>query len=165
MNKLKAITLIETIVYVAIFSMFMLTMMQFLISIQVNQDKVYKELELEMNRIFLTNHLEKTLRYNFNLEENTSVFDENNSIGVFANNQEELIYRKEEGELVLQKNLNTTKLTNSKALIQSFNLTPIRTEGNEITAIRINIDLAHRDNNRVTNNFSTLIRLANHEEE
>lgn len=159
-KKLKAITLVETLVYIAIFSMFMLVIMQFLISTQINQDKIYKELELEMNRIFLTNHLEDELRYNFNFDKNNSTLDENDSYAVFLNNQETLIYRIENGDFILEKGSDITKLTNNKATIESFHLETINTAEGEIAAIKINIGLEHKDNSRVTNNFSTLIKLA-----
>lgn len=162
-KKLKAITLTETLVYVAIFAIFMTTLIQFFLSIQINQDKVSKELELEMNRIFLTNHLESELKNNFAFDSENSQLDGNNDVLFFKNENQTLAYNVTNQDLMLQKDGTQTKLTNNKAKIKSFYITPIFQPENNITAVKINISLNHRDNERIEHNFTTLIKLANYE--
>jgi hypothetical protein len=162
-KKLKAITLTETVVYISIFSIFMLTLMQFFLSIQVSQDKVYKELELEMNRIFVTNYLEETVQYNFAIDTENSAFDETSSVGVFQNGQESLTYKIISGTLVIESSNGITGLTNNKAIVQTFSLEPILDRNNSISALRMHFKLIHRDNQRIVNNFSTLVRLTTNE--
>ena len=154
-KKLKAITLTETVVYIAIFSIFMVILIQFFLSVQVNQDKVYKELELEMNQIFISNHLEETLGH-------SSVFNsENNS---FFNKQETLEYKILNGDLILEKDGVVTSLVNSKAVAQSISFEPIWAQEGIASAVKINVSLRHSGNERVTRDFSNLIKLAIHEE-
>ena len=139
----------------------MLVLIQFFLSVQVNQDRVYKELDLEMNRIFLTNHLEGTLQYNFALDQENSTLG-NNCTPVFINNQESLTYKISEGGLILEKDLESINLTNRKARVQSMSCTTIVDAQNNISAIKIDLQLTHRDNNRIIHNFGTLIKLTNY---
>ena len=154
-KKLRAITLTETVVYIAIFSIFMLILIQFFLSVQINQDKVYKELELEMNQIFVSNHFEETLGH-------SSVFNsENNS---FFNKQEILEYNVLNEDLILVRNGVEIGILNSKAIAQSISFEPIWAQEGIASAVRIHISLQHSGDERVTRDFSNLIKLAIHED-
>ncbi len=156
-KKLKAITLTETVVYISIFGMFMLVLIQFFLSVQINQDKIYKELELEMNQIFITNHFEERVGENFD-------FNEVDGSAIFFNSQESLEYKVLNNKLVLVKDLDTINLLNSKALVESFSLEPIWGEDDNALAVKISISLKHRGDESVTRDFSTLVKLVSHED-
>lgn len=162
-KKLKAITLTETVVYIAIFSIFMLTLMQFFISIQINQDRVYKELELEMNRIFLTNHLEERVKDNFTLDLENSVINNDNGIAILTSNHEVLIYKILNGSIVLETEHGMTSLTNNKAVVEVFNIEKIQGNTNTASAIKIHIKFKHRDEDKVQYDFTTLVKLIENE--
>lgn len=154
-KKFKAITLTETIVYIAIFSIFMLILIQFFLSVQINQDKVYKELELEMNQIFVSNHFEETLGY-------SSVFDSENNL--LFNKQKTLEYKILNGNLILETEGQANNLLNSKAIAQSISFEPIWAQEGIASAVKIHISLQHSGDERVTRDFSNLIKLAIHED-
>jgi hypothetical protein len=162
-KKLKAITLTETLVYIAIFSIFMLTMMQFFISIQINQDKVYKEMELEMNKIFLINHFEENLKDNFIFDSINSIINGDKDTLVFRNQGGNIQYKISNNDLILERVGVEEKISNRKASIQSFYIEPILNKENEIIAVKINFVIQHTDNYRIQQNFSTLIKLVNYE--
>jgi len=140
-NKLKAITLTETVVYIAIFSIFMLTLMQFFISIQINQDKVYKELELEMNRIFVTNHFEEKIKNKFILDQQNSLIDEEIAEIVFLSENKTLSYKIITGNLILDNTNEIISITNNKAVVETFQVEPIINRTDNLSAIKISLTI------------------------
>jgi hypothetical protein len=163
-NKLKAITLTETVVYIAIFSIFMLTLMQFFISIQINQDKVYKELELEMNRIFVTNHFEEKIKNKFILDQQNSLIDEEIAEIVFLSENKTLSYKIITGNLILDNTNEIISITNNKAVVETFQVEPIINRTDNLSAIKISIKFVHRDNANISYDFNTLVNLISDED-
>ncbi len=153
-KKLKAITLIETLVYVSIFGIFMLVLIQFFLSVQFNQDKILKELELEMNQIFITNHFRETVGENFS-------FEQENNTAIFSNDSQTLEYKISNGNLVLVEDGEEKILSNSKALATDFSIDPV---GYNL-AVKLTVSLAHQGNEKITREFSNLIRVVNYEDD
>ena len=153
-KKLKAITLMETLVYVSIFGIFMLVLIQFFLSVQFSQDKIYKELELEMNQIFITNHFRETVGENFS-------FEQEDNTAVFSNESQTLEYKISNGSLVLVEDGQEKVLSNSKALVTDFSMESV---GHNL-AVNLTVSLAHQGNENITREFSNLIRVVNYEED
>ncbi len=153
-KKLKAITLMETLVYVSIFGIFMLVLIQFFLSVQFSQDKIYKELELEMNQIFITNHFRETVGENFS-------FEQEDNTAVFSNESQTLEYKISNGSLVLVEDGQEKVLSNSKALVTDFSMESV---GYNL-AVNLTVSLAHQGNEDITREFSNLIRVVNYEED
>lgn len=61
-NKIKAITLVETLVYLALFGIFFITVMQFLFFLQGFQSNAESRLLLNQNSIFVSEHIKETLK-------------------------------------------------------------------------------------------------------
>ncbi len=154
-KNFKAITLIETLVYIAIFGIFMSILIQFFLSVQINQDKVYKELELEMNQIFVTNHFNELLGDVF-------AFDSENEL--FFNEQETLEYRVLEEDLVLQVGGETRILTNNRVSVKGIYFEEIRVLDGPVSAVRVNLSFEHSGDSRVSRDFSKLIKVVNYED-
>ncbi len=153
-KKLRAITLIETLVYISIFGMFMLILIQFFLSIQLNQDKIHKELELELNQIFITNHLRESVGENF-------AFKQESDSAIFFNEEETLEYKVFNDDFVVLENGEVKNLSNSKAVVTDFSVEPIGYN----SAVRLTISLAHQANESITREFSNLIKLVDYEQE
>ena len=153
-KRLKAITLMETLVYISIFGMFMLILIQFFLSIQFNQDKIYKELELEMNQIFITNHLKEAVGENF-------AFMQEGDSGIFFNEEKTFEYKIFSNDFIVLEDGVVQNLSNSKALVTDFVIEPIGYN----SAVRLKISLAHSGNENITREFSNLIKLVNYEQE
>lgn len=61
-NKIKAITLVETLVYLALFGIFFITVMQFLFFLQGFQSNAESRLLLNQNSIFVSEHIKESLK-------------------------------------------------------------------------------------------------------
>jgi type II secretory pathway pseudopilin PulG len=151
-KRLKAITLIETLVYVSIFGVFMVVLIQFFLSVQFNQDKILKELELEINQIFITNHFRETVGENF-------AFKYENNTVIFFNASQTLEYKISNGNLVLVENGEDKILSNGKALVTDFSIETI----GDNSAVRLTVFLEHQGDENIKRNFSNLIKFVNYE--
>lgn len=74
-NRFKAMTLVELVVYLALFGLIFLSIMQFVLASNQNNDTARGRNLIEKNSVFLLRHLEQSFASIQSLDEINSVFD------------------------------------------------------------------------------------------
>lgn len=144
LKRIKGITLLETLIYVSIFTMFMVIVIQLLLSVQLNNNKVKQVLDLEKDRIFITNHIEELLdSKNREILQENSVFNSDNGSITFLDGESYVKYDIQNNKLVFFDGMNTIPISSSKTVINKFNISKYENEFAEIVALKFDIEIAH----------------------
>ena len=141
LKKLKAITLLEMLVYIAIFTSFIVIIIQLTLSVSANNDKIKQEYDLEKDKMFISNHLDQFFDLEYReIDINTSVFNDPNgriTDGINSYFIENNILYFSQGEIA-------TALNSSKSVINSFTIYPNYNEDGEVIAVSITIEMRNK---------------------
>lgn len=74
-NKFKAMTLVELVVYLALFGVIFLSIMQFVMATNQNNDTARGRNLIEKNTVFILRHLEQAFSSVQSIDEINSIFD------------------------------------------------------------------------------------------
>ncbi len=154
-NRLKGVTLIETMIYIALFSIILLIIINFMFSAQESTMRNNRRAELQKTIEFLTQHV-------------TDTFDRTNSVNtencVFLDNQGVLNittdmvneYKLEDGRILF----NNIPITPKGILVGSFRLEPVNDSFDKTIGVRFSIQLSSREDSPVAQeiNLLTVIR-------
>jgi type II secretory pathway pseudopilin PulG len=79
MRKLKGITIIETLIYLALFGIIFIAIVEFFITMRDNNKVAIEKINLEKVTIYLTNHVSDSFKNSLSVDEATSIFENNAS--------------------------------------------------------------------------------------
>lgn len=156
-KRLKGVTLVEVLVYLALFGSFMLTISLFFTNISISNRDTLSRLQLQNNIIFITNHFSQFITKEYELDEAQSTLADNSSHVHLYNptNSDINIYKMQNGEL-LEGDLSTETSLNYQGIkVDQFFVEKIIDSNNVIQGIRITITLTDIDNTRLTETFET----------
>jgi len=77
MRKLKAITIVETLIYLVLFGVIFIAIIEFFITMRDNNKSAIEKVNLEKVTIFLTNHLSDSFKNSLSIDELNSDFEIN----------------------------------------------------------------------------------------
>jgi type II secretory pathway pseudopilin PulG len=139
MKHFRAITLIETILYLALFGLIFTSIFQFVFNIQDgNQQALTLEI-LEKNRIFLSQHFKDSFTNSLQIDTNQSTFNDDNGVIRLNNGPEYKIYALDNGRLQYSESGTVNYVTPSDTNILSFYLTPLQHVDGTVVAVDINL--------------------------
>jgi len=73
-EKLKAITIVETLIYLFLFALIFILVMEFVITLRANNQISLEKVNLEKVIIYINNHLSDSFKNNIGIDENNSIF-------------------------------------------------------------------------------------------
>lgn len=139
--KTNAFTLIETILYLALFNIIFFVVITWAISLaQNNRTAEYKN-ALEKNTIFITAHLKDTFQDASGLDQSNSILNsENGKVRVtMATGYKE--YYIQNQVLKVADGVNTHDLSDKFVHITKFNVTPVQNSLGIVTGAKITVQL------------------------
>ena len=74
MRKLKGITIAETLIYLALFGIIFIAIVEFFITMRDNNRITIEKINLEKVTLYLTNHISDGFKNSIGIDENNSVF-------------------------------------------------------------------------------------------
>lgn len=140
--RTRAFTLIETILYLALFNVIFFSIITWAIAItQNNRSAEYKN-AIEKNAIFISEHLQDSFRKGLTIDEANSIFnDTNGKVRVnFTSGYFE--YSRNGGMLQGTNGTSTFELIDKFVQITDFNVSPVIVQPNTIVGARITISLS-----------------------
>lgn len=146
MRRYKAITLVETIIYIGLLNMVVAAVIG-LALVLINTDKHLEHAnELERNAIFISNHLSESFSKTNTVDVTESVFDQDNgSLRITGYSGAYYDYAKTGGNLEINRNGTTTGLINQKQItVTRFKVTHIQTPSGNTSAVRVELMLNSR---------------------
>lgn len=154
-NRLKGITLIETVVYIAIFSIIIFMILNFMLTTQESTQRTERRAMLYKTSQFLVQHLEDSFDSVINIDTNNSIFNSNQ--GVL-----EMIYDTESKQYYISDSTmyyNGIAISPDSVNVSSFNIEPVYQENTEVIGVRVNIDLVSPKDTSVAENINMLFTI------
>jgi len=156
LRNIKGMTLIEILLYLALFSIFFLVMVEFFLFVNQSNQLSSETLKLDRSVIFLTQHLEDS----FEKKSFTSVTDIEESdldkLELSDSEEPEYIYQveDEDGELQFNDGSGNVQITRSDIIVDKFSLEEILDNEDTVIGAKITIRLKSKTDNTVQREFS-----------
>lgn len=156
-NK-KGITLIEVVIYLAVFSIFFIGMINFFYSLSENNRISGENLKVDRATIFTSQHLEDIFKKGSSIDEGESIFDSDSGKltvelkgGEYAYYPtDEVVYNVVDGVLLA----NGTPITRSDLDVSKFLLEKIKDNSDNLIGVRITIKVSSKLRDKVSQEFS-----------
>lgn len=155
----KGFTLVETLVYIAIFTVFFATIIQFSLSIEESNRIANLRKLLSNNSIYLVNHINDTFSKSQVIEESLSIFDSNSSKIYLRNGVTTFEYIKSQNQIVFKRSGVSSELNYDGVRLDRFVANKITDNSNDILGIRISATLVAGESNIISFSFDNLFYL------
>ena len=154
-NRLKGITLIETMLYIGLFSIIILMVLNFMLSTQESTLRNNRRGDVYKTAEFVIQHIESSFNNALSISKDNSTF--NNSIGLL-----ELQFPEGSKQYTLSNStlyFDGVSITPPNISITQFSLIPIYNGIESPIAVKINIDLVSKDDPKITDTINLLSTL------
>ena len=161
-NKFKGITLVESLIYLALFGVFFLTVMQFLFYLQNFTNNAESRLLLNQNSIFISEHLKETFKNAKSIDTINSQLDQDlGKIRIQNNDNTYVEYLVNQNRIDFKDNLgNLIPLSQTKIGINKLNFQTITDQGgSKIISVRVILELYAKDKPEVNRLIEALYPL------
>jgi len=161
-KKYKAVTLVETLVYIGVFGIVFIVIMQFVIMMSDNNRLTQQRLETSRSKLFLYEHLEKSFLDADDLSSVETVFDNDNGILTITDQSisEDLKYEIVNGSLVFTRGSNNTvDLNSSNIIVSKFYLEDILDVDSTVIGVDVLLGFSYRGSPNISESIHHLYKL------
>lgn len=161
--RLKGLTLMESIVYIALFSLIFIVIIQFSLSIAENNRNAGDKTEIERVSIFLFEHLETTVEDSSGIDTTNSVF--NDDSGVLRLNDGSGGYSEysiSDGRLSLSNGSSSDFLTTGGFYITRFHVEELQIGEGETAGVRVSIEIVSEEDSKISRVIESSFLLDNY---
>jgi hypothetical protein len=155
MRKLKGMTIVEVLVYFALFGVIFISIIEFMISIRATNTIAVQRNELEKNSIFVMNHFNSNFDKTNSINVGSSVFNNDNGKIVLNLSGGTVEYSLVNGVLHYLENGTDYVLTNTDFTLSKFYLEQVLNSQNQLVGVRFNITFQSSKNPSTKYNFQT----------
>lgn len=143
-TKFKALTLVEVVVYLALFGILSLVIVQFFVRIYEYQKDLESKEELYKAMLFTNEHLSQSFEEYESVNGASSVFSSDNGILRLEDGADYLVYSVDNLHLTVDKNGIESNITNSDIYVTKFFLEDIVYESG---IVGVNVEIIFFDSN------------------
>ncbi len=137
----RGITLVEALVYLALFGMIFLTMVEFFISMNQGNKQAKYSIDVEKSSIFVLEHLKESFDQATVIDPNLSTFDVDNGVLRLTTGSGYIEYRVSGQHLQIDRNGTTNNITTNGLTMTVFKITKVLNRKNEIVGIKLNFTI------------------------
>jgi type II secretory pathway pseudopilin PulG len=150
-NKLKGVTLLETVLYIGLFSIILFIVVNFMLTAQESSRRTNESERLHRTKHFISQHIDYSFQNSDEIDETNSIFD--NDLGKLTLTIDTLpkSYELVNDELIYDG----IPISSPYISVERFLITPIY-EDIEIVGIKIDILLRDRNNTELTEEINLL---------
>lgn len=150
-------TLVELILYLALFSVIILSMVQFFVFVSNKNVDARNRIELSRNVIFVREHFTQVERSITGFNDGSSVYDSDSGRVVFTTSNGDVSYTRSGGDIIYNRGTDIT-LTPDGVVVQKFRATKhVDTDSNTV-GVTISITLGHSNVVGYTESFEFLVQ-------
>lgn len=137
----QGVTLIETVVYLALFGLIFLSTMNFVLTVSENNRKAESRMYTQRGILFVQEHMTETVRSAWIINEENSVFDSDN--GVLALNTVDGVtsYQIVSGRLHYNCNGRSVPVTNVRVVVSRLYFERILDPSDNVVGVRVTMDV------------------------
>jgi Tfp pilus assembly protein FimT len=140
-KRINGLTLIEILIYLALFAIIFSSIMQFTLSVaEANQTAEFKN-EIERATIFVNEHLNLTFRSITQIDTNNSFFSQNDGKLKLTKLPASYTYSLTNGRLTFNNNGTSVYLTNPNVSVDQFYLERVLAPDSSIVGVRITMNI------------------------
>lgn len=158
-KKVQGVTLIETLIYMALFAFIFYALLGFVSFVSSNNVKAERQIEVDRSIIFLTEHFQLNFRRATSIDTTISVFDQNNGSLVLKENTNTITYQVTADRLQIIDNGQTNYLTNSNEIVEKFYIERVMTSKGTTEGAKINIVMRNKADMKIQSELKTLYTL------
>lgn len=151
----SGMTLIEVLVYVALFGLIFVTILQYAATMVQFNATARQRTVADKHVLFLEEHIRDTVRKATGIEESESVFNQGVSSIQFSSDEGILWYHVTNGILNFYDGVDAESITDPDCQITRFYLEPIRNAGDELIGFRAEISVMTRSDRPETRKLSS----------
>lgn len=158
-SKLRAFTLTELLVYLAIFGILFASMMQFLFYVERSSNKAYYRSEMDKFALFLDERLKEDLQTADSIDTVNSTFDDDAGVLVLSVGAANETFTVTNGTLTVDRGVGNSILTAPSYNVDRFYVERVNDNIGDVKGVRITIELSSRieqDTFKTITNFYAL---------
>ncbi len=156
-NGNKGVTLTETLIYIVLFGIIFLAIMQFLFTMnEGNRVATYRN-EIDRSVIFLNEHLNDSFESAASIDDINSIFDSDNSkLYLYTGSGTTSInYRLENGNIILNKNAQDYLISSPRVEVTQFKLERILNADDALVGARMTLSIRSSFDEKSTKTVET----------
>ncbi|KXK27430.1 MAG: hypothetical protein TR69_WS6001000306 [candidate division WS6 bacterium OLB20] len=137
MVRQRAITLIETLVYLAVFGVMFTVVIAFMLSVSESNRRSLVQNEVERSVLFLFNHMEDTFNRASAINAGTSVFDNNNGVLHLTAGTDDYIYRLDSQRIEFSEEGVDNFISSGELRVTQLRFEPVELSDGSLVGIRV----------------------------
>lgn len=161
-QKYKGITLIEVVVYLALFALIFVGVVQFLIAVADNNTFTQNRIEIDRYKIYLYQHLEESLDWASQVDGVSSTFDSDNGVLVLKDTsvvpEETLTYSLNSGKVEVNRGGVILPVTPANVTVSKLRFEDLLDNQGNVVGVVVTTDFS-LNNSSVAENITHTYRL------
>jgi Tfp pilus assembly protein PilE len=158
-NIRKGTTLVELMVYLAVFGFIFISIIGFTLNISEAHRVANERKAIQKDIIFISEHLRDSFTTATSIDSNSSIFTSNNGKLVLGSSSGNIEYSIVSSKLNLLKSSQNTYLTNPSIRISKFYLEQVKSRDNSIVGVKIKMTLYDANNPKSISNMESMYLL------
>jgi len=155
MRKLKGITIVETLIYLALFGIIFIAIVEFFITMRDNNRITLEKINLEKVTIYLTNHMSDGFKNSLGIDGNNSNFSQDNGKVRILKNGKYIEYSLQNDVLIYSDNGTNLTILDSNYKVTRFYLEKILNDKNILQGVRLEMTIVSIKNATNIKTFQT----------
>ena len=144
-NDGNGMTLIETVLYLALFALIFISVMQFSLAVAESNRAAVSRNKVEHTLIFVTEHLGLRFEEAQSINEGLTLLETNGGVLCLTSNGEDVTYSVSNGILQFSESGVVSALSNSSVVVESFYLEEVLDNVDQLVGIRLTLEIASKD--------------------
>lgn len=154
-SKNGGVTLVEVLVYLALFGLIFVSIIEFAISISQSNRVAGKRTEIEKSVITVTQHFSDTVPDGISIDDLNSVYDDDNGVLRVILDPGYVEYRIENGRVVVDRDGILNYLTNPEYYVNKLRFEKILSRSGVTTGVRLTFMISSSNDSSVTTTIIT----------
>jgi hypothetical protein len=156
----SGLSLMETLVYIGLFGMLFIVLVQFMLMVGDNNDDIAIRADSGIYKLYTLEHIEESVDWSATIDEANSVFDVDNGVLVLANGSNTVKYELSNGDLVVQRDLDTpVVITPNGVIVTLFRLDQLYDIDSSLIGVEVNLSYYMEDKPNITGNIKHVYRI------
>ncbi len=154
-TTIKALTLVETVIYMALFSFLMMMVMQFVFIVDKANDTGFKKNELERSVVFISQHLKESFNSSNGIDEINTLINDNNGVLTLNHNGSQIKYSIDGQKIMVTRGTNTNYITTGDYVVEQFLLEPVLNTDGSLEGLKVTIKITDKKDEAISRSFSS----------
>ena len=141
MRKLKGITIAETLIYLALFGIIFIAIVEFFITMRDNNRITIEKINLEKVTLYLTNHISDGFKNSIGIDENNSIFAQDASKIRILKNDKYIEYSLQNNSIIYSDNGTILTILDPNYRVTRLFMEKILNDKNILQGIRLEMTI------------------------